>query len=41
MMRRYIILAAAMLIAACTPQTAKYTGTYTGKNLDHISFHFF
>ena len=38
MMRRYIILAAAMLIAACTPQTAKYTGTYTGKNLDHISF---
>ena len=38
-MHKYLLIIAAVVsMAACAPQEAKYTGTYTGKNIDHVSF---
>lgn len=38
-MRKSTLIAAALLVlAACNPEPAKYSGIYTGKALDHIAF---
>ncbi|MCQ2149748.1 MAG: non-lysosomal glucosylceramidase [Bacteroidales bacterium] len=38
MSKKIIIAATLVIVASCSTQPEKYSGTYTGKNLDHVSF---